>query len=244
MRQNMSSHDLNKYASAYKNKSLYDLENLMTFTWYAERIISFSPSGDLLELGIGHGATIERFHSAYDRYVIIEGSEEIISSFLCKDTLPNVQIINTLFEEYDAEDTFDVVIMGFILEHVEEPGFILRRYKKFLKPQGVLYVTVPNARALHRRIGFEAGILQDIYGFNEYDRTAGHRRYFDSSSIVELVEGCGYRVERMEGLFLKPITTAQMDALNFSSEIYQALLKIGVAYPELSNSILLQLKTC
>lgn len=131
--------------------------------------------------------------------------------------------------------------MGFILEHVEYPEGILRQYKKFLKNEtGRLFITVPNARGLHRRIGYEAGLLEDIYAFNAYDKKAGHKRYYDLETIQSLVERVGLHIHRCEGIFLKPITTAQINKLELPGEVLVGMLKVGVEYPELSNYILIE----
>jgi hypothetical protein len=39
---------------------------------------------------------------------------------------------------------------------------------------------------------------------------------------------------------LKPITTQQMLDLNLSEAILQGMLKVGIGYPELCNSLLMQ----
>jgi ubiquinone/menaquinone biosynthesis C-methylase UbiE len=237
----MKHETLDKHAKAYMEASVYDIENSLTFEWYADRIVSLAPTCALLELGIGHGVTTRKFSASYFRHVIIEGSEEVIRSFRQKYSPPaNVEIIHCFFEEYDGTDLFDVIVMGFVLEHVDDPGAVLTRFRRFLKPDGRLYVTAPNAKSLHRRIGYEAGLLKDIYEFNDYDRAAGHKRYFDYETIKNTVENAGYVVTRSEGLFLKPITTRQMNALCFTADIMKALLKIGMEYPELCNSVLLE----
>lgn len=56
------------------------------------------------------------------------------------------------FEEYSPDEKFDVIIMGFVLEHVDNPDLILERYRHFLKPGGRLYIAVPNAKSLNRRL--------------------------------------------------------------------------------------------
>lgn len=232
---------LDNHSKAYTETSAYDIENFLTFEWYADRIVSLAPDGALLELGIGHGVTTRKFSASFRRHVIIEGSEEVIRLFNQKNKpRHNVEIMHCFFEEYDAIDLFDVIVMGFVLEHVDDPSAILMRFRKFLKPDGRLYVTVPNAKSLHRRIGYATGLLKDIYEFNEYDRIAGHKRYFDYETIKSMVENTGYVMTHSEGLFLKPITTRQMKTLSFTTDIMKALLKIGMEYPELCNSVLLE----
>jgi len=231
---------LNQYAGVYKEESLYDIESILAFKCYSDRIISLSPCGDLLELGIGHGETVKKFSQFYKNYTIIEGSDEVIKIFQGKYNLPDVEITHSLFEEYCSDNMFDIIIMGFILEHVEDPEFILKRFKQFLKPEGHIYITVPNARSLHRLLGFEAGLLKDLYQLSDYDNIAGHKRYFDSDSIKKLVEYCGYTITNMEGIFLKPLNTVQLNSLNLKKEILMAMFQVGLNYPDISNSILIQ----
>jgi 2-polyprenyl-3-methyl-5-hydroxy-6-metoxy-1,4-benzoquinol methylase len=44
----------------------------------------------------------------------------------------------------DVGERFDIVIAGEIIEHVENPGGLIRNLKKHLKPGGLLVVTTPN----------------------------------------------------------------------------------------------------
>lgn len=240
MMNNVDIEELNHYVGAYTETSAYDAENLLTFDWYSERIIRLSPGGDLLELGLGHGATVKKFSSAYNRHIIIEGSDEVIEHFRRTNHDACSKIVHDLFEEYESDILFDVIVMGFILEHVDDPEVVLKRYRRFMKPSGFVYAVVPNARSLHRRIGREAGLLPDFYQLSDYDRKAGHKRYFDIDSIKRLLEISGYKVNRVEGLFLKPFTTAQLVTLNLSSAVLRGMFEIGMAYPELSNALLIQ----
>ena len=106
-----------------------------------------------------------------------------------------------------------------------------------LAPQSGL--TVPNAESLHRRLGHAAGLLPDIYALSSADLEFGHKRYFTLESLVTMVQGEGLEIRKVEGLLLKPITTQQMLDLNLSEAILQAMLKVGVDYPELCNSLLI-----
>ena len=60
------------------------------------------------------------------------------------------------------------------------------------------------------------------------------------ASLREAVERAGYDVKAIEGLLLKPITTSQIKSLDLSDAVLNAMLKVGVAYPELSAGLLIQ----
>ena len=48
----------------------------------------------------------------------------------------NANIIETFFENYKTNEKFDVIIMGFILEHVDNPKEILESFEPYLKEDG------------------------------------------------------------------------------------------------------------
>ena len=123
---------------------------------------------------------------------------------------------------------------------MDDPSFIVRHFSRFLAPGGSIFIAAPNAESLHRRFGHEAGLLPNMQALSQADEDFGHQRYFTCDSICQLVENAGLEVQKIEGLLLKPITTRQITELNLSEPILQALLKVGVNYPELCNSMLLK----
>lgn len=222
-----------------KGQNPYYLETLISNQYYANRIIELSVGAkSALELGIGYGITTEVFKTFFERYCIIDCDRELTQDFITKEENKNIEVINVYFEEYNTKERFDAIIMGFVLEHVDDPDFILNKYSEFLSERGKLFVAVPNATSLHRRIAYEAGMMPDLYKFNEVDIKVGHKRYFDVMRLKNLLNSCGYEIISLEGIFLKPITTSQMEKLGFNENIFTSLLKIGKEYPELSNSIL------
>ncbi len=233
---------MDQYAEAYDDQFCYSLDNRLLMNWYPHRIINSTNGNSLLELGIGHGYSTLIFSERYSRYLVIEGSQEIINNFRTKNSSIAVEINHGFFETFDTEEKFDVIVMGFILEHVDDPRLLLRKYKKFLAPGGSIYIAVPNGEALNRRIGYHAGLLSDMISLSEADLQLGHQRVFTVGSLKSIVIEEGYNVEFIEGLFLKPITTQQMIDLKLSEEILRGMLQAGVEYPELSVGILMKIK--
>ena len=227
-------------------KSAYDehfvLDNKLMLEWYPHRVVGMAEGSSLLELGLGHGYSTEYFAKHFQRYKVIECSGEIIQRFHDRFGISKVDIAHGYFEDFDTKERFDNIGMGFILEHVDDPDAILRRYRQFLKPAGSVFIAVPNSESLHRRLGHAAGVLPDLEQLSVADLDYGHRRYFCLRTLTKVVEDSGYRVIRSEGLFLKPITTQQLVELKLSQQILQAMLEVGVEYPELCNAILMQVR--
>ncbi len=240
--------NLDAYENAYTPSFKFTDENNGMLDAYARRICARLESRAglrVLSLGIGHKIVTTRFIEALgDRlqeYVIVEGSDAMIKQFTQTVTLPtNVQIVRSWFEEYTPTESFDVIEMGFVLEHVDDPDLVVSRFKTFLRPGGSMFLAVPNARSLHRLIGHEAGFLDDVYRLSEYDLQLGHKRYFDYESFTQLALRNGLKLVASEGLFLKPLTTSQLETLALPAEVWAALYNGGRRYPTISNAILLE----
>jgi len=235
--------ELDLHIKAYQGDNLYDFDNEIILKWYPHRVIKFSEdSTSMLELGLGHGFTADIFSKHFKRYIILDGSSAVIQNF--KNNYPdcNAEIVETYFEEFDTEERFDVINLGFILEHIDNPFQILTRFKKFLAPGGKVFVSVPNAEVLNRRLGNLAGLLPDMTVLSENDLLLGHKRYYTVETLTKEIENAGYTVEQMEGIYLKPFTTKQILSLNFDKKIIDALCEAAIDYPELSCGMLAQIK--
>ena len=238
----MMKNKLDLHLAAYQGENLYDFDNEILLNWYPQRIVENSRNADsLLELGLGHGFTTNIFNGNYNRHVVLEGSPAVIDNF--KEKFPNctAQIVETYFEKFSTEEQFNVIVMGFILEHVDDPFEILDRYKRFLLPDGKIFLAVPNAEVLNRRLGYLAGQLGNLETLSEHDLLLGHKRYYTVTSLTAEIESAGFQIDKIEGIYLKPFTTSQIISLNLNEKVIRALCETGVAYPELSCGILAEI---
>lgn len=235
---------LDQYLKAYQGETQYEFDNEILLNWYPRRILDNTRGSiSLLELGLGHGYSTFIFGSYFKKHIVIEGSGAIIQNFKNKYPECSATIIQTYFEAFNSDEKFDVIVMGFILEHVDDPVKILLHFKKFLNSNGKLYVAVPNAEVLNRRLGHMAGLLTDLQVLSNNDHLLGHQRYYTVSSLTADIKKAGYDIVKMEGIYLKPFTTNQILSLNLNKKILDALCKIGIDYPELSCGILAELKS-
>lgn len=235
---------LDEHVEAYQGNTAYELDNHVLLNWYPKRVLALTQRrGSLLELGLGHGYATSSLAGNFDRHVVLDGSPSVIQNFRGRYPDCTVEITETYFESFDTTERFDTIIMGFILEHVEDPLALVRQYRKFLSPGGDLFFCVPNAEALNRRVGHAAGMLADMFSLSENDRLLGHLRYFSVDSVKELILASGLDHVTLEGIFLKPITTQQLLSLKLDPRIIPALCEVGIGYPELCCGILAQLRS-
>lgn len=238
--------NLDNYHSAYQPEFHFNDENVLTLSFYAERmcnVLRSKKAQSVLSLGIGHRVVsqsiINEFNHHLRKYIIVEGSAEIISDYKSRfpDLPKSVKIIHSYFEDFDPGEKFDAIEMGFVLEHVDDPAQIIKIFKKFLNPGGTVFLAVPNALSMHRQLGHLAGFLPDMYKLSPEDLQLGHKRYFDLNSFKKLITDCGLTIQRTEGNFMKPLTTGQLGSLNLKPEIWRALMLFGIDHPDSCNSI-------
>lgn len=233
------SQSLDQFVGAYGQSFAYAFDNEIMLNWYPQRIIERVPAqARVLELGVGHGYTTARFSKHFARTVVVDGSAAVISRF--QDEFPDctAEVVESYFEHFDTEERFDVIVMGFVLEHVENPDLVLRHFARYLAPGGRCFVAVPNGESMHRRLGHLAGLLDDVMSLGKGDLALGHLRQYSKASLVEQLKAAGYDVRAMEGIFLKPFTTQQLQSLALPESITNALCQLGVDYPELSCALL------
>lgn len=236
---------LNDVTSQYKPGAVTSLENELILNWYPPRILSRlegkAPLA-LLELGLGHGYTTALFNRHFQRHVVLEGSTVVMDLF--RENYPglNIELVEGYFEHFVSSEQFDVVMMGFILEHVDDPGLILRRFRRNLRPDGRLYVAVPNAKSLNRRLGLAMGKIADIYELNANDHALGHQRQFCRDTLKALLQAEGYRVTWEEGIYLKPLPLGFMQTMPEFEENLQAMCEVGVDFPDLCVGLLMEVQ--
>ncbi|MEK6977539.1 MAG: methyltransferase domain-containing protein [Candidatus Hydrothermarchaeota archaeon] len=92
-------------------------------------------------------------------------------------------------------DSFDVVYMGDILEHLFDVKGAMREAHRVLKVGGRLVITTINICSLRDRILLLTGSLPAYYGTHE-----DHIRLFNKARLVRWLTEAGFRISRFEGL--------------------------------------------
>lgn len=234
---------LDKFTSQYKAGAVTAVENDLVLHWYPKRILERlgdTKSLALLELGLGHGFSTTLFYPCFKSHTVIDGSREVIDIFNASNNLHRLKIIESYFETFETDERFDVIVMGFVLEHVDDPSLIVARYRALLKPGGRLFIAVPNAKSLNRRIGQALGKITDIYELNANDHLLGHQRQFCLDSLKQLMATQGFKVCWEEGIYLKPLPLAVLQTLPDLRENLLAMCQVGVDFPELCVGLLIE----
>jgi 2-polyprenyl-3-methyl-5-hydroxy-6-metoxy-1,4-benzoquinol methylase len=203
---------------------------------YSFKIAQRHMVGDsILEMGPAEGVMTELLAATGKKLTLIEGS-----GLFCVDLrrrFPQANTIHSLFEEFEPNELFDNIILGHVLEHVEDPVDRLSRAKRWLKPGvGRIFGAVPNARSLHRQAAVIMGILREEDALNEMDIHHGHRRVFNPESFRKAFSQAGLKIEIFGGYWMKPVSNAQIEA-SWTPEMLEAFMVLGERYPDIAGEI-------
>lgn len=145
------------------------------------------PGGRLLDLGCASGGLLALLRAQAGH---LAGLELSPTAALAAARVGD-QVVQGALEDDDlpfAADSFDVVVLGDVLEHLTEPLPALRRALSWCRPQGWVVVSVPNIAHWRARLTLLRGRWPSEES-GTFD--AGHLRFFTRSTLHELLEQAG-----------------------------------------------------
>lgn len=148
------------------------------------------PTAAILEIGCGSGATgaLALGGGYCGRYVGVELFET--AAIEARKVLSEVIIGNVETLSFDWQPAeFDALILSEVLEHLVEPGRVVRDLARFVRPGGIVMASSPNVS--HWRVVREllAGRF-DLADKGVFDRT--HLRWFTPSTFASMFEDAGF----------------------------------------------------
>jgi methionine biosynthesis protein MetW len=94
-----------------------------------------------------------------------------------------------------ANNKFDVIIFADVLEHIKRPDLVLKKFKKILKDDGLVIVSIPN-------IGYVSSRIRHLFGKWDYYETGlmdkTHIRFFTFKTMSELFLNSGYCIVKSD----------------------------------------------
>jgi 2-polyprenyl-3-methyl-5-hydroxy-6-metoxy-1,4-benzoquinol methylase len=186
-----------------------------------------------LELGPADGEMTRLLVGNFETLTVVDAAQELLDQI---PSDPRITKQCALFEEFDPGRMYDTIVMDHVLEHVTNPQAILRLARSWTAPGGRLIAGVPNGLSLHRRAAVHMGLLSEPCALNDRDLALGHRRVFTPEGLRALVEMAGLRVIAAGGVFVKPLSYAQIQA-TWTPEMVQAFAQLGADLPDLAAEI-------
>jgi 2-polyprenyl-3-methyl-5-hydroxy-6-metoxy-1,4-benzoquinol methylase len=159
---------------------------------------SGSRSLRMLDVGCGNGSLLERASRQGFECEGIETCQELAE--LTRNKL-NRPVHNKLLAHCGFPmETFDVITMYDLIEHLPDPIEDLRLAQSWLKPGGILFVLTPNDDALIRRVARLAyrTSLRSVQRPMQTLYYPHHLSYFTARSLRSLFENVGLDIVHME----------------------------------------------
>jgi trans-aconitate methyltransferase len=224
---------LEEIAGTYDSAVDFDF-HLIRFSYREMRPRMRGPA--VLEMGCASGVMTRLLAADLPVVHVVDGASSYLRQ-VAATVGPHVQFHHALFEQFQPPCRFDDVVMARALEHLEDPVSLLSTMRDWLLPGGGLHVVVPNAYSLNRRVGVAMGMLERPNSLSERDQRVGHRRVYDAELLREHLTHAGWSVELLTGVFLKPLSNAQMVTFAPTPELLEAFYQVGRDLPDYCTEI-------
>ena len=171
----------------YETYLLEKKEIVDTFKKRLNVIEKYKKPGKLLDIGCAFGFFLEL---ASKRMWTVRGIE--LSKAAADYTKKNKQQVfnGTLENANYKKESFDVITMFDVIEHVPDPKKTIMKIRDLLKPKGIIAVTTPNIDSLPARILGRR--------WEEVKRVREHIYFFSDKTFKKLLESTGFKVLKTE----------------------------------------------
>jgi len=138
-------------------------------------------SKNIIDFGSGQGDMIELFSNSLPllNYYGLELSKVGVEISKIKNPTAQFFQCDLLDDERQIKSLYaigDIGICAEVLEHLDNPGYALNNIAKYIKPNGILIITVPGGP------------------MNAFEKSIGHRRHFKIEEIAKLISYAGFDV--------------------------------------------------
>ncbi len=231
--------ELNQIAKSYPilQDKWNDLKTMIREKEYITFLKEVSSYENVLEIGLGDGSFLKKLAKDFKETHALDGSSIIIDKL--KNNLSELKNINyhcSYIENFSTNKKFKNIVMGHILEHIQDPVNALKKVKNLLEDDGIIYISVPNADSIHRQVAVEMGLLESKESLNESDIALGHYRVYTPELFEKDIEASGIKIIAKGGIMLKPLSNTQITD-SFTQEMIQGFISVGDKYPELCGDI-------
>jgi SAM-dependent methyltransferase len=155
--------------------------------------LTLRPGEAVLDVGCGEGHLARQLVSAGYSVVGVEPSERLRAEFVASgDGLDQkvYRVVDGYAEKLPfPADSRRAIVMTEVLEHVDDPGLVLRELHRVLARDGRICISVPTS--------FSERLYSRLHP--RYSENATHVRVFEKRSLTELLQRCDFQVVAVEG---------------------------------------------
>ncbi len=158
-----------------------------------------APGNRLLDIGFGHGHLMEMARAFGFDIFGIESSQ--IQMDRLRQRFGRRIYQAALGQDEIPWNSFDVVVVSHVLEHLPDPQAGLQQMRGVMNPRALLYVAVPDMRSLPFKVfGKRWDVISPLT----------HLQYFNEDSLSRLLRDCGFvGLERVQPPPLLPAVASR-----------------------------------
>jgi 2-polyprenyl-3-methyl-5-hydroxy-6-metoxy-1,4-benzoquinol methylase len=231
--------ELDRLAKIASNSHYASGANGWTTAYSFNLMSRFIQGKNILEMGPAEGVMTHYLAQLGLSLTVVEGSQSFCDRI--KKENPHVNVVHSLFEQFQPTEKFDNIILGHVLEHVENPQLLLAQVGKWLNHQGRVMVAVPNSRSIHRQAAVMLGLLKFEEELNDADRHHGHRRVYNPETFRREFLSAGFEIDFFGGYWLKPLSNKQIED-TWSFDMVQTFMSLGERYPDIAAELFIVAK--
>jgi 2-polyprenyl-3-methyl-5-hydroxy-6-metoxy-1,4-benzoquinol methylase len=215
--QEMPVHYSQSYHTSIENAGEMDLAR--RWKRHRDTVLNLKSGGAILDIGCGSGAFLRTLQGQAWRLHGVELSEQEAER---ARTQAGAEIfVGDPLEAPFAAESFDIITCFHLLEHVYEPFQLLKQIRMWLKPNGFLYVILPNIDS------WEAHFFQSYWYGLELPR---HLFHFSPASLERAMHAARLKTIRLHTLLEDSFSE---HSIHYIME--ELLSKCGVAKTPLSE---------
>jgi 2-polyprenyl-3-methyl-5-hydroxy-6-metoxy-1,4-benzoquinol methylase len=236
---NQTSDDLDQIGKIYLEITPEQKVNNSIMKLAAEYTISRLPPGRILEMGVGGQVWTPKLVEQFEDVTTVDGAKGLLDKMSRQLEGKGWTSVCSLFEDYEPEQLFDVVVSSMVLEHVDSPNLVLQRARNWLVPRGYIAVLVPHALSLHRRLAVTMGLSQSPADLGASDLRLGHRRCMTHLEVEALLEENDFEIIEGRGLYTKLLPNEVL--ANCTEAQLRGMFQLGLDLPVEYGAILFYL---
>lgn len=141
--------------------------------------------GAVLDIGCGQGLFLKQFADRGWRTVGIEVSSA--AAFHAREVQGLDVLVGERATHELADDSFDIICLWHVLEHTQQPKFLLSEARRILKNDGKLLLSVPNFSSLEARLGNQGWFHLDV---------PRHVTHFTQQGLQSTLDDTGWEITK------------------------------------------------
>ncbi len=185
-------------------------------------ILCLVEGASVLDVGCGSGRLSKTLLDKGYKVVAVDNDWKAVEIAKKKGVAAFLSDINY----WKTDEKFDCVILGDVLEHIEDDNSALRKIRGMLKPNGCIVVNVPSYQFL----------------FGKHDVALGHKRRYSDRELKTKLKTSGFKIEsfRHWNLLAFPITA--LIKISKKDYPYEEVSNITILSRLLEKTLLLESK--